>query len=62
MEVCVSAAGWPTIFTTYMGGGRGLVTGESGTAVYGVFVESATHLDMRSDDKEETEDTADIQA
>jgi hypothetical protein len=42
--VCVSAAGWPTIFTTNMGGVRRLVTGENGTTVCGVFVESATHL------------------
>ena len=44
--VCVSAAGWPTMFTTFTGGVRRLVTGGSDTTVYGVFVESATHLDM----------------
>ena len=46
MEVCVSAAGWPAMFTTCMGGVKRLVTGESGTTVSGVFVESVTHLDM----------------
>ena len=45
-EVCVVAAGWPAMFTTNMGGVGRLVTGENGTTVYGVFVESATHPDM----------------
>ena len=48
---CVIAAGWPTIFTTYMGGAGTLWIGESTTAACGVFAEDVTRLDMRSDEK-----------
>ena len=43
-EVCVVAACWPTMFTTNMGGVGMLVTGESTTGAFDVFVESVTHL------------------
>ena len=48
--VCVIAAGWPTIFTTFMGGVGRLRTGESITAAYGVFVEDVTRLDMKGNE------------
>lgn len=44
--VCVIAAGWPTIFTTFMGGAGRLVIGGSITAACGVFVEDVTRLDI----------------
>ena len=52
--VCVIAAGWPTIFTTYMGGAGMLAIGGSITAAFDVFAEDVTRLDMRGDDKEES--------
>ena len=45
-EVCVSAAGWPAMFTTCMGGVRRQGIGENTTPAFGVFVESVTHLDI----------------
>ena len=51
MGVCVIAAGWPTIFTTFMGAAGRPVIGGSTTAACGVFVEDVTRLDMRSDEK-----------
>ena len=49
-EVCVSAAGWPAIFTTYMAGVDMQEIGENTTPVFDVYVESATHLDMNEND------------
>ncbi len=46
--VCVIAAGWPTIFTTIMGGGGRLVIGGSITAAFDVFAEDVTRLDIES--------------
>ena len=60
-EVCVSAAGWPAMFTTCMGGVRKLEIGENSMTAFGVFVEDATHLDTRND-KKETEDTVNLQS
>jgi len=47
---CVIVAGWPTIFTTYMGGAGRLVTGENTTLACAVFVEDVTLLDMKGND------------
>ncbi len=51
--VCVIAAGWPTIFTTYMGGVGRLVTGGSITAACGVFAEDVTRLDMKGNEDDQ---------
>ncbi len=42
--VCVIAAGWPMMFTTYMGGAGRLAIGGSITAAFDVFAEDVTHL------------------
>ncbi len=49
--VFVIAAGWPTIFTTYMGGVGRLGTGGSITAACDVFAEDVTRLGTKSDDE-----------
>ncbi len=46
--VCVVAAGWPTIFTTYMGGAGRLAIGGSITVAFDVFAEDVTRLDIES--------------
>ena len=50
--VFVIAAGWPTIFTTYMGGAGRLGTGGSITAAFGVFAEDVTRLGMKGNEDE----------
>ena len=55
--VYVNAAGKRPMFTIYMAAGGRPGTGESITTTFDVYVEDVTHLDMRSDDKEETKDT-----
>ena len=50
--VYVSAAGWPAIFTTYMGGVGSQEIGENTTPAFGVYVESATHLGTKGNDDE----------
>ncbi len=49
--VFVIAAGWPTIFTTFMGGAGRLVIGGSTTAACDVFAEDVTRLGTISDDE-----------
>ncbi len=51
--VCVIAAGWPTIFTTYMGGAGRLAIGGSITVAFDVFAEDVTRLDMKGNEDED---------
>ena len=48
--VFVVAAGWPMMFTTYMGGVGRLAIGGSITAAFGVFAEDVTHLGMKGNE------------
>ena len=54
---CVIVAGWPTTFTTFMGGVGRLVTGGSITAAWPVFAESVTRLDMKGNEDDGNKNT-----